>query len=503
MAILDQAHDTIVLRIVYDGPALSGKTTTVRSLASALSDSRRSEVMSPEELEGRTMYFDWLDYIGGLFDGRQVRCQIVSVAGQPTYFRRRQLILETADAVVYVFDSRRQRLAEARRHLETCLDVLSRLPSPPVGVVLQANKRDLEDVASRAELESALLTRSAATVVESRALDGVGVRESFVFAVRLALDRARSQLNDGSLLGGSPAVESGEDLLQHLRRREAEQENAPGRHETVAAQSFRSLIEADERVLEGGEDSVAAGEGESPRLPHPGVPTGLVWPPVTGRALLHRLHHADQEVEQDAAGNWWAVDARFVAHSSSADCYEQLEDGRQAVVESARLHSGLVKFMSQGRCLALSPDGRGRWRLWQVAARHRSMLDQMLSLLDRGDTQEVHRLIERCVSSMKKWSDAAVDHSVMPLSLATMSADSDSPLYVGIVGVGPEPRPESEVARVAVLEDALSGLLGEPGRGDSAIRQAEEVQAVDAARAILRQWTVSHAVEEAGQSRNP
>src|SRR6185369_7909490 len=102
MAIIDDARGVLVVRIVYDGPALSGKTTSLRALAKGVS----SKVECPAELSGRTLYFDWVDYVGGLFDGRQIRCQIISVPGQRDLAERRQRLLETADAVVLVLDTR-------------------------------------------------------------------------------------------------------------------------------------------------------------------------------------------------------------------------------------------------------------------------------------------------------------------------------------------------------------------------------------------------------------
>ena len=66
MARLDLDRDCVVVRIVYDGTARSGKTTTLRSLGVSLG----REVETPAETEGRTLYFDWLDYTGGRFDQR-------------------------------------------------------------------------------------------------------------------------------------------------------------------------------------------------------------------------------------------------------------------------------------------------------------------------------------------------------------------------------------------------------------------------------------------------
>ena len=102
MARIDPDRTQIVIRLVYDGPAKAGKTTSLRRLAQSLGVSMFS---APEE-EGRTLYFDWLDYVGGLYEGMPIRCQVVSAPGQQVLESRRRLLLQSADAVVFVADSR-------------------------------------------------------------------------------------------------------------------------------------------------------------------------------------------------------------------------------------------------------------------------------------------------------------------------------------------------------------------------------------------------------------
>ena len=144
MAILDNESNNIVVRIVYAGPPLAGKTESLQALAGMLLGSRAEQaVFSPDEAHGRTLYFDWLDYVGGFFKGRRVRCQIVAVPGQDALVERRRLILESADAVVFVVDSHPEQMAAATRHYREMTPWLERSENePPVGVMIQANKRD-------------------------------------------------------------------------------------------------------------------------------------------------------------------------------------------------------------------------------------------------------------------------------------------------------------------------------------------------------------------------
>lgn len=64
MASYDAARGCYVVRIVYDGPGLAGKTTNLKEVCNFVSAKRRSELYTPAELKGRTMFFDWLEVDG-------------------------------------------------------------------------------------------------------------------------------------------------------------------------------------------------------------------------------------------------------------------------------------------------------------------------------------------------------------------------------------------------------------------------------------------------------
>ncbi|HEC40945.1 MAG TPA: gliding motility protein, partial [bacterium] len=55
--IIDHCDKTISIKIVYFGPALSGKTTSIKSLFSYFGKSE--DVMSIESTVNRTLFFDY------------------------------------------------------------------------------------------------------------------------------------------------------------------------------------------------------------------------------------------------------------------------------------------------------------------------------------------------------------------------------------------------------------------------------------------------------------
>src|SRR4051795_10807477 len=89
----------IDLRIVVDGASTAGKTTTARSLGARLG----RPVITPEEVDGRTLLFDWMDHEGGRSDGRPVRTQVAAVPSHLPRLPARLLV--TADVVFFVADT--------------------------------------------------------------------------------------------------------------------------------------------------------------------------------------------------------------------------------------------------------------------------------------------------------------------------------------------------------------------------------------------------------------
>ena len=368
MAFLDPQNDTVVIRVVYDGAPLSGKSTSVRALGRGLGAS----VVTPAEIDGRTLYFDWLDYTGGLFEGRRIRCQIVSVPGQTTFAPRRRRLLESSDVVVFVGDSSPEGFEADQGYLRGLSSVLSGLAGPTPGIVFQANKRDRPDSISLGQLRMMLERLGLrAAVVESVAIEGLGVREAFVFAVRLALDRVRELMRLGLLRTTPPPVEDAEDLLEQLRRGE---EGALELAHTQLA-DLRPLNHVLSEVIQESAHSSNASsplpksrEDHPPAIPNERVASGLIWPPVGGRAILHELQQADTVLSRSASGDWCCtMNDRWHVRSARDASYDDVEQGRAALVQSARVHTANGLGSTGDRCLALAADGRGQFRLWEIS----------------------------------------------------------------------------------------------------------------------------------------
>ncbi|MEX2582004.1 MAG: GTPase domain-containing protein [Gemmatimonadota bacterium] len=190
MPIVNYASREITSKIVYYGPARSGKTTNLQYIHTTVPEARRGPIVSLATEGDRTLFFDYLPLDLGTISGYRTRMQLYTVPGQVYYDSTRRLVLQGADGVVFVADSRLDRQAE---NLESFRNLQSNLLDQGVDprsvpVCLQYNKRDLPDAAPESELEAGLNFR-ALPAVGASALSGEGVFETLEAISGLVLDR--------------------------------------------------------------------------------------------------------------------------------------------------------------------------------------------------------------------------------------------------------------------------------------------------------------------------
>ncbi len=515
MANLSPSGDLLVIRLVYDGPPRSGKTTTLAALAGSLA----RPLVSPEEALGRTLFFDWVEYVGGSFEGLPIRCQIVSVPGQRALARRRQALLATADVVVFVADTTASGLAETVDCLESLRTLLAARAGPPIGLVLQANMRDRTDALPLAALRDRLGLAGAACV-ESVATDGVGIREAFVLAVRLALDHVRELMAAGAVRRRLAAAETADQLLAQVKayeagaappvveRRGADRRAAERRDAAAAAPAAailrevlaredadglraaphdvenRGTVETVETVeavktAEAAEAAGAAGADEperTPRLPDSSAPSGRVWPPIEGRVLLHETSGAAATPRRHADGSWLAEVGSWRLHSLAAHRFSDLEAGKQALLRWARLHAGGVERLAAQRCLVLADTGAGTWRLWQVVAAAESLQRALARRLLETDAQEAALTLLSTAAHLLTARDSFVAEPRLPCRLAAISLSQGRVVYAGLL---PPPAWKDRAGEMDEDDSALIRREIEP-----VLRKVLPVSRLDIARTL-------------------
>lgn len=189
----------INLKIVYYGPSLSGKTTSLEYIHSKTNPERRGELVSLKTREDRTLYFDYMQFQLGEIGGLKPRFNIYTVPGQVYYRGTRKLVLKGVDGIVFVADSQAVRLEEnvqAIRDLKVDLKDLGFLPRD-IPIILQCNKRDLPNIVPVETLKSHLGLNGVPTF-ESVAVQGTGVLDGLKSIVNQVVRKVQGKLSPGS-----------------------------------------------------------------------------------------------------------------------------------------------------------------------------------------------------------------------------------------------------------------------------------------------------------------
>ncbi|MFT5465789.1 MAG: signal recognition particle receptor subunit beta [Verrucomicrobiales bacterium] len=155
-------HDTreVQFKIVYCGPAYSGKTTNLQHIHERLGAEERGDLLSMATSTDRTVFFDYLPIDSVLIQDYHTRFQLYTVPGQAAYNATRQLVLRGVDAIVFVADSGPDRIEDNAQALRTVAENLeknnpgSTLQDLPL--VLQYNKRDVPGAIARDHLDMVL-----------------------------------------------------------------------------------------------------------------------------------------------------------------------------------------------------------------------------------------------------------------------------------------------------------------------------------------------------------
>ncbi len=206
MPVVNPLARELVFKVVYYGPGLGGKTTTLQHIHASTRPEHRGKMVSLATPVDRTLYFDFLPLRLATLHGMGVRLQLFTVPGQVYYNATRKLVLTGADAVVFVADSQRARLDANLESLENLRDNLAEhgrsLDELPF--LLAYNKRDLGDIVPVEELERRL-NRHGAPYFETCATSGGGVFEALDALARLVLEdferrmpEAQAQMSPGA-----------------------------------------------------------------------------------------------------------------------------------------------------------------------------------------------------------------------------------------------------------------------------------------------------------------
>ena len=184
-------------KVVYYGPALAGKTTSLRYIYNKVNPDAKGKLVSLDTETERTLFFDFLPLALGEVLGYDTRFHLYTVPGQIFYNTSRKLILKGVDGIVFVADSQVERI---EANLESMENLKINLKEEgynieDIPIVLQYNKRDLENISAVDELRK-LLNPKKKPEFESIAIEGKGVFEALKAIVKHVLTEIKKSAKE-------------------------------------------------------------------------------------------------------------------------------------------------------------------------------------------------------------------------------------------------------------------------------------------------------------------
>lgn len=272
------AERTIKAKVVYYGPAQSGKTTNLEQIHRITDPAGNNRLISLNTAQDRTLFFDLLPFSLGTVAGYNFKIQLYTVPGQVQYNATRRVVLAGADAVVFVADSRRSMMKDNQAAFENMkVNLLAnRLVPEKVPLVVQFNKQDLPDLVPQAELEKALNPWKK-PFFPAVAAKGEGVMEAFVAVVEDML--------------GSIAVK------YNLREKGLKPEEVPG----IVRQAFAAVLKDAEAEVPAAAPARVVVSQPTDTL-HAAPPASANETGLVSEELLHRSIRSNVELAEALAG---------------------------------------------------------------------------------------------------------------------------------------------------------------------------------------------------------
>lgn len=180
MAEYDEKGGKLTLKLVYYGPAQSGKTTNLMRLHDLLRPEFKGDIMALETHNDRTLFFDLLPLGFRAPSGLLIKFKLFTVPGQIAHDGTRKAVLSRADGVVFVADSQRTQGVNNAESFDNLSHNTQRvgIDFNKLPLVVQFNKRDLTNILSEDEIRQRW-GKSPWPLTYSSALIGAGVRETF------------------------------------------------------------------------------------------------------------------------------------------------------------------------------------------------------------------------------------------------------------------------------------------------------------------------------------
>ncbi|MHB8058307.1 MAG: GTP-binding protein [Desulfuromonadaceae bacterium] len=195
MALVNHAKKEINAKVVYYGPAGSGKSTALNYIYSRIKPSLRGELKHVPAGTDNLLFFDFSPFETPLPNGYRVRLHVYTLTGNVTNPATWKMTLKGADGIIIMVDPAAEQAVETRESVSQLRDFLSAygvgLHETPA--VLQLNSFLQEPPRTETAVIAAALGLSMLTACRSNAACGDGLLEALTTLSSQVLERVKAK----------------------------------------------------------------------------------------------------------------------------------------------------------------------------------------------------------------------------------------------------------------------------------------------------------------------
>jgi len=337
MPIFNYKAREMILKIVYYGPGLCGKTTSLQYLHQQTIPERKGELYFLATETDETIYFELLPLHVGEINNFKLRLQVYTVPGQVKYNNTRKAVLQGVDAIVFIADSQKTRQKAniiSFKNLQYNLKggyniLLQNLP-----LIYEYNKRDMENILSVEELNHDLNPWQL-PYFETVAIEGKGVLDAFETISSLTIMNLEKRFLKSSSAGWEEGIDQSSKSLAFFQQ---QTERDDLEEKLLLGDKDVSFLEDEEAIMEDGslfaDDQIfPAGEGQDTILPTEMISEDSHFPDRSHKELSYieivstTYHDADIIFEEGESG-----DSMYFIEEGQVNIIGSYKDTRKVVV---------------------------------------------------------------------------------------------------------------------------------------------------------------------------